>query len=273
LLALREELYELPGVERAIVDAIARGEALDAHAVRFLLWQYQAHERVDLGEIAGLALAQAIEAGASSSSVLDDAAWLGLFVEASAYSDDARLGEAIDRLAGAMRDRWNASGVEESAAAIGACLDAARLDRFRPLAADAFDALEQLVARAYRPGAGVGAFADQVRTAFTLLTAFELSDRLPYSMLAEELMRTPHDDPESFAAACEGARVLCRLAVLHDDEEYRKAAVIAPDADYRRDARGLLARHAAEAQQRGAAGAIYGVALLELESASQKELP
>jgi hypothetical protein len=42
--------------------------------------------------------------------------------------------------------------------------------------------------------------------------------------------------------------------------------VILPDADYRADARRLLAAQAAEAMQRGAAGAIYGVALLELES-------
>jgi hypothetical protein len=60
---------------------------------------------------------------------------------------------------------------------------------------------------------------------------------------------------------------LSRLAALHDDPDYRAAAVMVPAADYRADARRLLAAQAAEAMRRGAGGAIYGVALLELESA------
>jgi hypothetical protein len=31
-----------------------------------------------------------------------------------------------------------------------------------------------------------------------------------------------------FASECEAARVFCRLAALHDDDDYRAAAVIAP---------------------------------------------
>ena len=116
---------------------------------------------------------------------------------------------------------------------------------------------------------GQEAHPDQVRAASTLLTAYGLSGRLPYSMLAEELIQRVQSGATQldFVTDCERARVLCRLARLHDDPDYRAAAVLAPGADYRRDAERLLAAHAAEARRRGAAGAIYGLALLELESA------
>jgi hypothetical protein len=42
--------------------------------------------------------------------------------------------------------------------------------------------------------------------------------------------------------------------------------VTAADADYRRDAAGMLAEHAGWALNLGPAAAIYGVALLELDS-------
>src|SRR5207344_999318 len=93
---------------------------------------------------------------------------------------------------------------------------------------------------AYQPGEGVrGGLINQVRAASALLTAFEITGRLPYSMLAEELMqtagRTAPDgpDPDTIVVHCEAARVLCRLATLHDDAGYRNSAIIAPGADYR----------------------------------------
>src|SRR6185503_13251957 len=102
------------------------------------------------------------------------------------------------------------------------------------------DQLERVVGGAYRPGAGVahtcdgaradGSPIDQVRASTALLTAFECTGRLPYSMLAEELIQHAQRDAwdvGDVVVHCEAARVFCRLAALHDDPEYRGAAVIA----------------------------------------------
>jgi len=156
---------------------------------------------------------------------------------------------------------------------IGACLLAIGWPGLDAVAAPAIDRLEQIVAAIYRPGDVSGAPADQVRTASTLLIAYGVSGRLPYSMLAEELMQNVQRtggaelaSPRGFDAACARARVLCGLAALHEDPNYRAAAVIAPGVDHRAAARDLLAAQASEALRRGAAAAIYGIALLELES-------
>ena len=106
-----------------------------------------------------------------------------------------------------------------------------------------------------------------MRPASALLTAFEHSGRLPYSMLAEELMQPVRRDPASVVgvgAACETARVLCRLAALHGDPRYRGAAIVAEDADYRSDAaRILMAQFAPALEGELDEGAAYGVALGE----------
>ena len=98
-------------------------------------------------------------------------------------------------------------------------------------------------------------------------------------MLAEELVQHARgrarvmigDDADvtgwDFGVRCEMARVLCRLAALHDDADYRAAAVTAPGADYRGDAARVLEAESARALAKGADGAIYALALLELESA------
>ena len=94
-------------------------------------------------------------------------------------------------------------------------------------------------------------------------------------MLAEELMqfaaRTLGDadaagfldgDTASkpFALNCEAASVLYRLAALHRSDEYREAAVVAPAADYGRDAERILRWLAPEVPEAGLAGAVYGLA-------------
>lgn len=258
---------ELVTVEERMRAAVARDD-VGAFALLFLLRRYRSAAREDLGEMLGRALAIALDAYERDGSVAARAAWLAAFVEAAALSDDERVTHAIVRLVELLRSSWGSSSVDEAAAAIGACLQATGVADDASLAADAIDQLERLIGCTYRPGAGVGRVADQVATASTLLTAYSLSGRLPYSMLAEELMQCARPiAADDFLTSCEAARVLCRLALLHDDAEYRAAAVIAPDADYRRDAIALLAAQAAEADRRGGAGAIYGVALLELESA------
>jgi len=113
---------------------------------------------------------------------------------------------------------------------------------------------------------------DEVRDASALLTAFLLTDRLPYAMLAEELIQHTRrnllkagDLP--FAIACEAATVLSRMASLHANEEYRAAAILAPDAHYADDAALILERLADEAAAHGLASAAYGLAAGELQSA------
>ena len=140
----------------------------------------------------------------------------------------------------------------------------------------AIDQLEHVVGGAYQPGAGVArrASSNQVRAASALLTAFEITGRLPYSMLAEELMQTarrvdrrstPSADAHS-SSHCEAARVFCRLAALHDDADYRKAAVIAVGCrlSRRRRAGSSPRNRRALVDAPAAHAAAYGLALLDL---------
>jgi hypothetical protein len=106
--------------------------------------------------------------------------------------------------------------------------------------------------------------------ASALLTAFERTGRLPYSMLAEELIqaerRGPWDDGD-LPIHCGAVRVLCRLAALHADDQYRGAAVIASGADYRGDASRILESQSARALDHARSSpdesAAYGLALGE----------
>jgi uncharacterized protein YyaL (SSP411 family) len=162
----------------------------------------------------------------------------------------------------------------------------------------AVEALERAIGAAYRPGDGVahvaddpdevrGLLVDQVRAASALLTAYGITGRLPYAMLAEELVQwAKHhlwEEPggfvdratagsaigllaypaRPFAINCDAARVLCRLAALHGDETYRASAVLARGADYRADARRVLAAQTHAARESGPLGASYGLALAE----------
>jgi hypothetical protein len=88
-----------------------------------------------------------------------------------------------------------------------------------------------------------------VAAAGALLSAYRATARLPYSMLAEELMRfarrqwwmdtgwfSDRGDPDSasdetFLVNCEASRVLTRISSLHADAEYRQAVVVADGAE------------------------------------------
>jgi len=136
----------------------------------------------------------------------------------------------------------------------------------------------------YQPGGGLahalrapdgarGTLGDHVATASALLTAYAITGRLPYSMLAEELMQFAQrtnpepgaSDLERFVARSEAARVLCRLAKLHEDVDYRQVAVIAVSSDYAGDAKRTLADLACTYADHGADAAIFGIALSELQ--------
>ena len=211
------------------------------------------------------------------------------FAEAATLSDDGRLVDAVRDLIARLVAEWpSITSVDDAAVSIDACLSAAHCSDPRELVPRAIDELERVVAAAYRPGAGVahridtaaherGGLSDHVRLAAALLTAYAMTGRLPYSMLAEELMQAAithlrpgrsgaeaHVEGQvDFVLGCEAARVLCRLAALHGDDEYRRAAVIRGDADYRADAGEVLARLSGRVAESGADIALYGLALDE----------
>jgi hypothetical protein len=273
---------------RALEDAARDGLANPA-AVTLLLRRYRAAPQQELGEVIGASLARAL----ADRAILDSpraADWLMLLVEAASLSDDERIARTIADLADALRGGWaRHESVEALTGSIGACLAAADIGP-PDLARDAIDELERALGATYRPGDGLasslvdpgaprGRLADHVRAAGTLLIAHALTDRLPYAMLADELMQFAvrclwdpaaggfFDCPgaaraKPFAANCDAARVLCRLAALHESERYRDTAVLAPDARYRRNAEATLDALSLRYRQEDAA-LWYGVALTE----------
>jgi hypothetical protein len=267
---------ELDAITARVLETLARedaADAVDAGTLTFLLRQYLGTDRQDLRDALGGALAAALEHAASEPTAGARAAWLTLFAEVAAIAEDERIVAVIGELVAGLRAEWPAAGgVAEGSAAVEAVLVASSLFDPQDLVPAAIDQLEHVIGGAYQPGSGVrGGLINQVRAASALLTAFEITGRLPYSMLAEELMqtarRTASDeaDPDAILANCEAARVLCRLAALHGDADYRKAAVIASDADYRGDAARILAAQSPRALGATAPhAAAYGLALLDL---------
>jgi uncharacterized protein YyaL (SSP411 family) len=180
--------------------------------------------------------------------------------------------------------------VDAGAASVDACLAACHLLEPQSIVPDAIDELERIVAAAYRPGDGLarslnepagarGRLVDHVRTSSALLAAYELTGRLPYPMLAEELMQfarqtlwdgqagafadSSQDAESSFATNCHAARVLTRLSALHDRSDYRAAAVLASGADYSHDVTRILNALGETYQHQGLGSAAYGLALAE----------
>ena len=235
--------------------------------------------REELEAAIGPSLARALDASAfvgpsfssgaaGSTDALASADLLFLFVDAAQLSPDTRLRQAAAVVADGVRSDWplapGAATISIAMRSIDACLRASdvcgeEVDT-HALIADAVDELERIVGPLYRPGEGIahtvgspgdrGGLADQVGTASALLTAHALTGRLPYSMLAEELMRFARrtcwpaaaetSSPELFVAACEVVRVECRLAALHQDEDYRASAVIGEEVDYPGEAEEIL---------------------------------
>jgi hypothetical protein len=198
---------------------------------------------------------------------------LVLLSEAAEASDDARLRDAASNLATKVRMNWNAAQpIGVRAESVDAYLRALPL-LARGSAQAPIDELELLVANAYAPGSGIdGSVEQEISVAAALLTAFTVTDRLPYAMLAEELLRHARavvldSAALPFVTACDAAAALSRMAALHHLAEYRTAAVTAPDADYAADAAGMLERIAGEAHLHGLEAAAYALAAGELQSA------
>ena len=270
---------ELDLVAARAADAVARDEPVDAAVPAFLLRRYLGTDAPELREPLGLALAQALARAADDTSIAGRSAWLSLLVEATAVADDDRIRPAAEALIAVLRAAWPAqTRIDDASVSVEACLRAAEFVDGDGLIQDAIDQLERIVGGSYRPGDGLvgdrdgirvrASLGDHVRAASALLTAFELTGRLPYSMLAEELMvfarRAPSPDA-GLRIQCGAARVLCRLAALHDDPEYRGAAVIAGGADYRAEASHILAGQAScVGTATPSDAAAYGLALLDL---------
>jgi hypothetical protein len=266
----------LEAVAARALDAIAAGGAFTAAVPTYLLRHYLAADAPGLGDALGLALARALALAAEDTTTVGRAAWLTLMVDAAAIADDDRIRVAAAALVDALQADWpRQTRVDEVSASTEACLRASTILDVPGLVQAAIDQLERCVGGCYRPGDGLvhdrngirirAGACDHVRGASALLTAFEITGRLPYSMLAEELMAVAVREPMSdVVLQCEGAIVLCRLAALHGDADYRAAAVIASDADYLGDASRLLESASARALSgTPSEAATYGLALRE----------
>jgi hypothetical protein len=271
----------------AVLRTLEREEPTSA-AVRLLLRRYAATGRDDILHALEHALTRALEAWPQAPQD-EFAGWLMLFAEAAAVSEDDRVREAAGGLVVRLRESWGRERrIAVGAAGVDACLRAEAAGLEGASLQAAIDELERLVGAAYEPGEGLsrGAanvrLADHVSAASALLTAYECTARLPYSMLAEELMqfvaRTLGEGDEAgfldgetaskpFALNCEAASVLHRLDSLHRSAEYREAAVVAPSADYGRDAERLLRWLAPQVPEAGLGGAVYGLAAAGLDAA------
>jgi uncharacterized protein YyaL (SSP411 family) len=275
----------------AVVAAVERAETVEPPALTFLLRRYVETDRADLRLALEPALTSALQCQAVAETTDQRAAWLTLFSEAATVSDDDRIHAAGAELIARLRKEWGrVTEVDAGTASVDACLGACHLLDPQSIVPDAIDELERIVAAAYRPGDGLarsvnepggarGRLADHVRTSSALLTAYDLTGRLPYPMLAEELMQFARqtrwdgqaggfcdsslDAQRSFATNSDAARVLTRLAALHERSDYRSAAVLACDADYREDVTRILTAQGETYREQGLMSATYGLALAE----------
>ena len=304
--AEQEEYRAIDWLTETLLQASSRDEAMTPASTMLLLRRYVETGREDLREAVGDLLARAMDMATSSEERDRRPDWLALFTEAVAVSEDERLRAVCQTLVVGLSGEWpgapGANDIEPAMRAIDSCLTAVNVvagsDDSNRLMSAAIDELERVAGRAYTPGAGIGGtLGDHVSAASALMTAYQLTGRLPYSMLAEELIqfarRTWWDDDQGtwlpapgtehralstalstapstqhpapgtlFVLTCEAARVLCRLALLHRDGDYRQAAVLS-DCDYGADAGRALASLRSQYQSQGATAGVYGLALQE----------
>ncbi len=289
------------------LQAAASEAAITPAGVTLLLRRYLATGRADVRDALGPALGYAIDACPPSEAHAALAEWLFVFVEACTFSEDERVTAAAESLIATLRSGWPSRGdLRSSMQSVDACLSAAgRLPESDAVVPAAIDELEHIVSVVYEPGEGLlraidrksrapGDLRDHVAAVSALLTAYTITGRLPYSMLAEELMQfsrrtwwdtadggfktseaaSNDDDRQAmadgrplnlglFIANCEAARVFCRLAALHQDSEYRTVAVIAHESNYAEDAKRTLEALAPSYREYGIDAVVYGLALGE----------
>jgi len=213
------------------------GLAAPARVV-FLLHEYARTGRGDVRDAAEAGLTRALAGFPDLGHAFERCQWLGVFASARSFTDDERLGETVQHgLPGTI------------------------------------EAMEQAVRSVYEPGEGLFSrpLDEQVAAAAALVTGFELTGRLPYSMLAEELLQFARRgwwDAEvgalkgSFAVNCRASQLCARLALLHREPEYQSSAVVAHGADYADDAARMLAWAAAVHREHGGDAAEFGLAVV-----------
>ena len=260
-------LWTIERVTASVLERAERGDALSPSALLFLVRRYLAASEPDVSGVLGYALAAALDRSFDESPTLERAEWLRALFEAIAVSEDPRLAEAARGLLAGLAAEWpGLTKIGDAAPSIDAGLVASPLVNPRELVPRAIDELERVVGGVYHPGRSVGDASDHVCLAAALLTAFEATGRLPYSMLAEELMQAvvvQGTEVQNFIVGCDAVRVWSRLAVLHDDQTYRSAAVIKADAAYRSDAVRMLEQLSTALDDPRVDAARYGLALDE----------
>ena len=231
---------------------LAREASCAPEVLRFLLRRYGATGQSDLEGALGPGLADALTTRPWIADPSETAEWLWLFVEASRLSDDEHVLDAAMNLAGDLARAWPAERQTPTAAALRAvdvCLLASDVcpheEDARHFITAAIDELERVVVPLYRPGEGIGRErSDHVAAASALLAAYERTGRLPYSMLAEELMRfvllTWPAAREPLVVSSRAIPVFGRLAELQEDPAYLEAAMPAPGVSYAHEAEALV---------------------------------
>lgn len=212
-------------------------EPSDPAAWLFLLRDFMVNGHLPTGDAVERGLTAALRLASVDADPCRRVQWVRLLAESVLISDDGRLGQAV-----------------ESALP------------------SAIDLLEQQVRRWYEPGEGlVGQpVAANLAHAHALLDAFDLTGRLPYSMMADELIqlarRHPDLSPDAARfdplAGADLLRAITRMARLHADPEYQTVAVVPPQGDDTAEAARLAT---VLADQRGDLRTVahVGLALLE----------
>lgn len=252
----------------------ARGEQLGPAGLTFLMRRYAAAGGEELRPALERGLTQTLDRVAAGEC---GPAWIHVLCEAAAITDDAGVVDAVADASRALSVAWPCRGtLLEAMRSVGACLAAASVVG-GDLVSVSIDELERVVCLVYRPGERLprslrdpdsddGGVEEHVAAATALLTAYDVTARLPYPMLAEELiqpvraadgLKSPHY-----------ARVLGRLARLHDDDEYVRAAVVLRSSDYRAQAHDILDELANSVVEDLEEAALIGIAMDEFARTS-----
>ena len=237
-----------------ITENLLRGDALLGPAgLTFLMRRYAAAGGEELRPVVERGLTQTLDRVAAGEC---GPAWIHVLCEAVAITDDERVVDALADASRALCSAWPCRGpLLDAMRSVDASLAASSVVG-RDLVNASVDELERIVCLVYRPGERLprslrnpdsddGGLDEHVAAATALLTAYGVTARLPYSMLAEELIQPVRGmgGPEGPHDARQGpyyARVLGRLARLHDDDEYVRAAVVVRSSDYRAQAHAIL---------------------------------